>query len=251
MIITSSESHGMNERKRFASSDDPDGEWQPPQVIGWFWRVGVSLAGCTLGIGMIHAGAQWMIADATKGTGPDRLGVSLPLFGVFMILHYLTAPLADWQQKHPWLGYLLAPLPYSAGFTAYRFPGVVIHFPMAILVHLIGLTLTFGADPIVHLFPFNLYFTCLLFALIGITVGRDLALFCHYQPLLFIGLIALIILAASNPHALIDGLDAFRDSIVLLTGNLPYLLTVELISLLAFTWYVRRNVASWQPESSA
>jgi hypothetical protein len=80
----------------------------------------------------------------------------------------------------PVRGYFSRPFPTTAGFSAYRMPGAAVHVPFFILVVAMGAALCRDSA----LMPAFL----VIFAVVGLYVGRDVAILAHYN-----GLIALVV----------------------------------------------------------
>ena len=72
--------------------------------------------------------------------------------------------------------YFRSPFPSSQGFSAYRMPGLAVHGPLIFAATMVGFFLCWphvGLRPIV-----------IIWALAGLYLGRDIAVLCHYNPLL-------------------------------------------------------------------
>jgi len=76
------------------------------------------------------------------------------------------------------LAYFRVPFPSREGFSAYRSPGLAAHVPFFLLVIFLGLLLC-GLSPLLA-----------VWAVAGLYLGRDVAVLCHYAPLLFLVLLA-------------------------------------------------------------
>ena len=74
------------------------------------------------------------------------------------------------------LSYFRAPFPSAKGFSAYRMPGVVVHIPLLLASIFIGFMLCWPHPMLRPLL--------VVWVLAGLYLGRDLAIFCHYAPLL-------------------------------------------------------------------
>jgi hypothetical protein len=72
--------------------------------------------------------------------------------------------------------YFRAPFPSAKGFSAYRMPGVVVHIPLLAASIFIGFMLCWPHPMLRPLL--------VVWILAGLYLGRDLAIFCHYAPLL-------------------------------------------------------------------
>lgn len=74
------------------------------------------------------------------------------------------------------LSYFRFPFPSTKGFSAYRMPGVAVHGP---------LILTFTAVGFFLCWPHTMLRPALIVWLVaGLYLGRDIAVLCHYTPLL-------------------------------------------------------------------
>lgn len=76
------------------------------------------------------------------------------------------------------LTYFRVLFPSREGFSAYRSPGLAAHVPFFLLLLLLGLLLC-GLSPLL-----------VIWAVAGLYLGRDVAILCHYAPLLFLILLA-------------------------------------------------------------
>jgi len=81
----------------------------------------------------------------------------------------------------PLLDYLRHPFPRARGFSPYRFPGLIVHVPVALCFLVLGASLTLW-DP--YLWPL-----LVIYLLTGIYLGRDLALHAHHNPLITLALL--------------------------------------------------------------
>jgi hypothetical protein len=81
--------------------------------------------------------------------------------------------------------YLASPFPKATGFSPYRFPGLIVHLPVMLLFLLVGARLTFW-NPI-------LYPLFLVHLMAGVYMGRDIAIFGHYNPLIPLGVVAALL----------------------------------------------------------
>jgi adenylate cyclase len=75
--------------------------------------------------------------------------------------------------------YFRSPFPRAGGFSAYRMPGMAVHLPVILFFLWLGAWACLGDAWLSPLF--------LLHVLIGIYVGRDVAILAHYNPLITIG----------------------------------------------------------------
>ena len=122
--------------------------------------------------------------------------------------------------------YFARPFPRAKGFSAYRFPGVFVHIPLFFIFLYLGLYLNWGTP---GLRPFMI-----LYLILGLYVGRDVAVYAHYMPLLILAVVAVVIFAPS----LVKGvLMPLKTS---LGNSFPvFAALVDIAVLAAFVWYVR------------
>jgi hypothetical protein len=72
--------------------------------------------------------------------------------------------------------YFRRPFPSTEGFSAYRMPGIAVHGPLILASSLAGFLLCW---------PHAMLRSLLIFwVLAGLYLGRDIAVLCHYNPLL-------------------------------------------------------------------
>jgi hypothetical protein len=72
--------------------------------------------------------------------------------------------------------YFRAPFPSVKGFSAYRMPGVAVHIPLLLASVFVGFLLCWPHPMLRPLL--------VVWVLAGLYLGRDLAILCHYAPLL-------------------------------------------------------------------
>lgn len=72
--------------------------------------------------------------------------------------------------------YFRSPFPSTQGFSAYRMPGVAVHIPWLAAFSFIGFALCWP-HPALRVFV-------VFWFLAGLYFGRDIAIYCHYAPLL-------------------------------------------------------------------
>jgi hypothetical protein len=122
--------------------------------------------------------------------------------------------------------YFIKPFPSTQGFSAYRFPGMLVHLPLFLIFLYIGLFLNLGTP---WLWPF-----IALYVVIGLYLGRDIAIYAHYNPLIILAVILLIIF---SPTLITKCLQPLRTS---LGGVFPFFsLCLDFGCLAAYTFYVR------------
>ena len=125
-----------------------------------------------------------------------------------------------------YVAYFARPFPRTEGFSAYRFPGVFVHIPLFFIFLYLGLYLNWGTP---ELRPFML-----LYFILGLYVGRDIAVYAHYMPLITLAVILLIIF---SPSLITRVLEPLKMS---LGGFFPFFsFCLDLVTLAAYTFYVR------------
>jgi hypothetical protein len=72
--------------------------------------------------------------------------------------------------------YFRFPFPSAKGFSAYRTPGVAVHGPLILAFSLVGFFLCWPHPMLRPLL--------IIWVLAGLYLGRDIAIICHYAPLL-------------------------------------------------------------------
>lgn len=77
--------------------------------------------------------------------------------------------------------YFSAPFPKAQGFSAYRMPGMLVHLPVIAIFAVIGFWLCVQEPWLLPLL--------LVYLIIGLYIGRDLAILAHYNPLITIGVL--------------------------------------------------------------
>ena len=122
--------------------------------------------------------------------------------------------------------YFIRPFPGTQGFSAYRFPGMLVHIPLFLVFLFLGLYLNLGT---IWLRPF-----ILLYIVIGLYLGRDIAIYAHYNPLITVAVILFIIF---SPALITKVLQPLRTS---LGESFPFFaLILDLGTLAAYIFYVR------------
>jgi hypothetical protein len=114
-----------------------------------------------------------------------------------------TAPLID---------YLRRPFPKAEGFSAYRFPGLIVHLPIALCFLAVGASLTLW-EP--HLWPL-----LAVYLAVGIYLGRDLAILAHYNQLITVAVIGGLIGLIASPETLRTLLSGSRNPLLSFTVTL-------------------------------
>jgi hypothetical protein len=72
--------------------------------------------------------------------------------------------------------YFRGPFPSQKGFSAYRMPGMAVHGPFIFALSCIGFLLCWPHP--------SLRVLVIVWVLAGLYLGRDIAILCHYNPLL-------------------------------------------------------------------
>ena len=130
---------------------------------------------------------------------------------------------------NPWFQYFKRPFPSVEGFSSYRFPGIAVHLPVIGAFLLFGLLLL-GNIP--HLLPL-----LLIYLVLGVYLGRDLAILCHYAPLLTIICLAATLAGLCLVKQIAVAMDAIKTHI----GVSPAYPAIGFTLVLAvmFAYYVR------------
>ena len=89
------------------------------------------------------------------------------------------------------LSYFLSPFPSQEGFSPYRMPGPAVHGPLILCAGLAGYFLCWPHPLLRPLL--------VIWVLAGVYLGRDIAILCHYNPLLTLLSWAAFVLAILNP----------------------------------------------------
>jgi len=122
--------------------------------------------------------------------------------------------------------YFLRPFPSTEGFSAYCFPGILVHLPLFLTFLFLGLYLNMGAT---WLWPF-----IVLYIVIGLYLGRDIAICAHYNPLITLAVILFIIF---SPALITKCIQPLRTA---LGVTFPFFaLVLDLGCLAAYIFYVR------------
>ena len=137
-----------------------------------------------------------------------------------------TAPLID---------YLRHPFPKRQGFSAYRFPGMIVHVPIALFFLVLGASLTLSEPYLWPLF--------LVYLVTGLYLGRDLAIFAHYSPLITLAVLGGFIWLIASPDTLRILLSG--------SGNSVLSLAVTLSVAAGFCAWVRWRIGAEADDRSA
>jgi hypothetical protein len=130
--------------------------------------------------------------------------------------------------------YFIRPFPSTQGFSAYRFPGILLHIPLFLIFLFIGLYLNLGTP---WLRPFIVFYI-----VIGVYLGRDIAVYAHYMPLIIIAVIALFIF---SPSLVTIVLKPLRTT---LGERFPFFsLAIDLGAIAAFMYYVHHSWVKKEP----
>jgi hypothetical protein len=133
------------------------------------------------------------------------------------------------EPMSPWLQYFNRPFPSLKGFSAYRFPGMLVHLPIIGVFLLFGLLLLGNVPHLLPLLP--------LYLVLGIYLGRDLAILCHYAPLLTLVCMAATLIGLNYLKPIVAATDAIKTR----TGISPACFAVgfTLVLVVMFATYVR------------
>jgi hypothetical protein len=88
-------------------------------------------------------------------------------------------------EAEKYIQYFRKPFPGASGFSAYRFPGLLVHIPVFLAISFIGFYLNFD-DPWTRAFILFYFF-------LGLYLGRDIAVYAHYNPLIIAAVAAILI----------------------------------------------------------
>jgi hypothetical protein len=122
--------------------------------------------------------------------------------------------------------YFIRPFPSTEGFSAYRFPGILVHVPLFLIFLFIGLYLNLGTP---WLRPF-----IALYIVIGLYLGRDIAIYAHYNPLIILAVFLVIVF---SPVLITKCLQPLK---IAFGESFPFFaLVLDLGCLAAYTAYVR------------
>jgi hypothetical protein len=110
------------------------------------------------------------------------------------------------------IDYLRHPFPKAEGFSAYRFPGFIVHLPIALFLLALGASLTLS-EP--YLWPL-----LLVYLVAGLYLGRDLAIVAHYVPLITLGVLGGFIWLIASPDTLRALLSGSRNPVLSLAITL-------------------------------
>ena len=122
--------------------------------------------------------------------------------------------------------YFIRPFPSTEGFSAYRFPGIFVHIPLFLMFLFIGLYLNLDTT---WLRPF-----IALYIVLGLYLGRDIAIYAHYNPLITLAVILLIIFSPSLVTQVLNPLKTALGREFTL-----FALLIDLGTLAAFVIYAR------------
>ena len=137
-----------------------------------------------------------------------------------------TAPLID---------YLRHPFPKAEGFSAYRFPGLIVHLPIALFFLVLGASLTLSEPYLWPLLP--------VYLVTGIYLGRDLAILAHYNPLITLAVLGGFIWLMVSP----DTLRALLSG----SGNPILSLAITLSVAAGFSAWVRWRIGPEEANAEA
>lgn len=123
-----------------------------------------------------------------------------------------------------WLSYFRTPFPSAQGFSAYRMPGVAVHGPLLFVFSLTGFCLCWQ-HPLLRLF-------LAVWILAGLYLGRDIAVFCHYAPLLTLACWAICAVAIHKAKsiAVFGAAHGFMAALFSLAAALVLFLTARVMT---------------------
>jgi hypothetical protein len=113
--------------------------------------------------------------------------------------------------------YFRYPFPSSQGFSAYRMPGMAIHGPLIMAFTFTGFALCWPHPA--------LRWLLIVWAVAGLYFGRDIAIYCHYAPILtlIVWAVCAVVLVKAQSIA------RFGASHVVVPGLLSGLVTATLV----------------------
>ncbi len=130
-----------------------------------------------------------------------------------------------------WWSYFGRLFPSRQGFSPYRFPGAIVHIPFTIFILVFGILLCAEYPWLWPLIP--------VYLIVGLYLGRDLAIMAHYNLFITLVVIAGIIFLPLNA----DSLKKIADSIAVPFYGLNSFL-ISAIVIAGFYFYVRHWVVS-------
>jgi hypothetical protein len=130
-----------------------------------------------------------------------------------------------------WWSYFSRPFPSTQGFSAYRFPGMLVHLPVMMFIMVLGFLLCASHTWLWPLIPF--------YIIIGLYIGRDLAIYSHYNLLIILAVIAGLVFLPFYAASIRDFIAAIA---VPICGLYSFLISIVII--IGFYFYVRHWVAA-------
>lgn len=92
-----------------------------------------------------------------------------------------------------YLGYFKAPIPSKEGFSSYRFPGMLVHVPVALWLMAVGVKMTVWHPALWSLFP--------LYLVAAVYIGRDVALMAHSNLVLLLAVVVGSVWLVTDPQS--------------------------------------------------
>jgi len=126
-----------------------------------------------------------------------------------------------------WWGYFGRPFPCTRGFSPYRFPGMIVHLPIMAATTALGILLCAEHPWLWPFIPFYL--------IIGLYIGRDIAIMAHYNMLITLAVIAGLIFLPAYGEGLKDMITAIAAP---LYGFYSFFISAVIV--VSFYFYARR-----------
>lgn len=127
----------------------------------------------------------------------------------------------------PLIDYLRRPFPKAEGFSPYRFPGMVVHLPIILWFLTLGASLTLWDPVLWALLP--------VYLVVGVYLGRDLAIYAHYNLLITLGVIGGSVWLLASPETLGSLLES---------RNIPLSVAITVTVTAGFCAWVKWFIAS-------
>jgi hypothetical protein len=128
-----------------------------------------------------------------------------------------------------WWSYFSRPFPSTQGFSAYRFPGMLVHLPVMVSIMVFGLLLC-----ATHTW---LWLLITFYIIIGLYIGRDLAIYSHYNLLIILAVVAGLVFLPLYAASVKEFIAAIAAP---LYGFFSFLISTAII--IGFYFYVRHWV---------
>jgi len=128
------------------------------------------------------------------------------------------------------LDYFKRPIPQAEGFSPYRFPGPVVHLPVTVAFLLLGVYLCADFRLLCPL--------VVVYLIMGLYVGRDVAIYAHFNPLILLAMIVLLGLGCGFSRQIRDALAAVKSDVG--EGFVGVSIGFTAVAIVLFLLHVRR-----------